>query len=71
MFCAAAEPNEIKAFIFVLLFLLGSLRDEGVCVSRLNSWFLIGVQRASREEMLMTTATLTYRLKSGEKLCKC
>lgn len=55
MYCAAAEPNEIKAFIFVMLFLPDSLKDEGLCeLAVLNSRFVIGVERASRDETLMT-----------------
>lgn len=55
MYCTAAELNEIKAFIFVVLFLPGSLRDKGLWESAvLNSCFLIGVERTSRDEMLMT-----------------
>lgn len=55
MYCAAPEPNEIKAFIFVVFFLPDPLKDEGLCeLAVLNSCFVIGVERTSRDETLVT-----------------
>lgn len=54
MYCAAAEPNEIKAFLFSVLLLPDSLRDESVFKMFRNSCFVEGIERVSRDEMLMT-----------------